>query len=193
MAWLETDLKSGGAQLPGALRRRQAALILWLASGRTRIGMDLADEEYFWQDRRPTRRRAPPAGPVPLGRCGGGRRSHPRLRGEGPGLRRRRVRRPASPAGSREDRMSEVVAFNPGQRVSHAEHGEGVVVDSERNGYVRAFFAGGERLVAVTALQPFLSRPTASSARSRVATTVDARRGSRTRRMRCRSWRAPRR
>ncbi len=54
--------------------------------------------------------------------------------------------------------MSRAVAFNPGQRVSHAEHGEGVVVDSERNGYVRAFFAGGERLVAGTALQPFLSR-----------------------------------
>ncbi|WP_437836901.1 DEAD/DEAH box helicase [Sorangium sp. So ce1153] len=54
--------------------------------------------------------------------------------------------------------MSEAVAFNPGQRVSHAEHGEGVVVDAERNGYVRAFFAGGERLVAVTAVQPFLSR-----------------------------------
>jgi hypothetical protein len=49
--------------------------------------------------------------------------------------------------------MSGPVAFTPGQRVSHAEHGEGVVVDSERNGYVRAFFAGGERLVAVTALQ----------------------------------------
>jgi len=49
-------------------------------------------------------------------------------------------------------------AFIPGQRVSHPEHGEGVVVDSERNGYVRAFFAGGERLVAVSALQPFLSR-----------------------------------
>ena len=54
--------------------------------------------------------------------------------------------------------MSEAAAFNPGQRVSHAEHGEGVVVDYERNGYVRAFFAAGERLVAVTALLPFLSR-----------------------------------
>ncbi|MEZ5225109.1 MAG: DEAD/DEAH box helicase, partial [Acidimicrobiales bacterium] len=55
--------------------------------------------------------------------------------------------------------MSEPVAFTPGQRVGHAEHGEGVVVDSERNGYVRAFFAGGERRVAVSALEPFLSRP----------------------------------
>ena len=54
--------------------------------------------------------------------------------------------------------MSESAAFKPGQRVSHAEHGEGVVVDSERNGYVRVFFTGGERLVAVSSLQPFLSR-----------------------------------
>lgn len=54
--------------------------------------------------------------------------------------------------------MTRTVAFAPGQRVSHAEHGEGVVVDAERNGYVRAFFAGGERLVAVAALEPFLSR-----------------------------------
>jgi len=54
--------------------------------------------------------------------------------------------------------MSEAVGFKPGQRVSHAEHGEGVVVDSERNGYARVFFTGGERLVAVASLQPFLSR-----------------------------------
>lgn len=54
--------------------------------------------------------------------------------------------------------MTDTFAVSPGQRISHAEHGEGVVVNSERNGYVRAFFAGGERVVAVTALQPFLSR-----------------------------------
>ena len=41
--------------------------------------------------------------------------------------------------------MTDTLAFSPGQRVSHAEHGDGVVVDAERNGYVRAFFAGGER------------------------------------------------
>ena len=33
--------------------------------------------------------------------------------------------------------MTDTLAFSPGQRVSHAEHGEGVVVDAERNGYVR--------------------------------------------------------
>lgn len=54
--------------------------------------------------------------------------------------------------------MTTPLVFSPGQRVGHAEHGEGVVVDSGRNGYVRAFFASGERLVAASALQPFLSR-----------------------------------
>lgn len=54
--------------------------------------------------------------------------------------------------------MTDTREFAPGQRISHAEHGEGVVVDFERNGYVRAFFAGGERLVSANALQPLLSR-----------------------------------
>jgi SNF2 family DNA or RNA helicase len=54
--------------------------------------------------------------------------------------------------------MSEPASFNPGQRVEHGEHGEGVVVDAERNGYVRVFFAGGERLVSVAALKPSRSR-----------------------------------
>ncbi|MEO7329177.1 MAG: SNF2-related protein [Minicystis sp.] len=54
--------------------------------------------------------------------------------------------------------MTDAVVFSPGQRVSHAEHGEGAVVDAERNGYVRVFFAAGERLVAESALQPFLTR-----------------------------------
>jgi superfamily II DNA or RNA helicase len=54
--------------------------------------------------------------------------------------------------------MTDTLAFSPGHRVSHAEHGEGVVLDSERNGYVRAFFAGGERLVPATALEPLLAR-----------------------------------
>jgi SNF2 family DNA or RNA helicase len=70
--------------------------------------------------------------------------------------------------------MSDTLAFRPGQRVSHVEHGEGVVIDSERNGYVRAFFAGGERVVAVTALQRFLSR--AERVINSVATGDDRRR-----------------
>src|ERR1017187_4231340 len=59
---------------------------------------------------------------------------------------------------SHEAIVTDTREFAPGQRISHAEHGEGVVVDFERNGYVRAFFAGGELLVSANALQPLLSR-----------------------------------
>ncbi|KYF71597.1 hypothetical protein BE17_05985 [Sorangium cellulosum] len=48
VTWLETDLKSAVLSFQEHYEG-QAALILWLASGRTRIGMDLADEEYFWK------------------------------------------------------------------------------------------------------------------------------------------------
>jgi len=61
--WLETDLK--GAVLSFQEHYEgQAALIMWIASGRTRVGMDLSDEEYFWK--------ATPgrdAARLPLGRC----------------------------------------------------------------------------------------------------------------------------
>lgn len=63
VAWLESDLKSAVLSFQGHYEG-QAALILWLASGRTRIGMDLADEEYFWKVS------AAKDGPrLPLGRC----------------------------------------------------------------------------------------------------------------------------
>ena len=39
--------------------------------------------------------------------------------------------------------------FQPGQRVQHAEFGEGVVVERPANGFVRVFFGGGERQVPV--------------------------------------------
>ena len=48
VTWLESDLKSTVLNFQEHYQG-QAALILWLASGRTRIGMDLADEEYFWK------------------------------------------------------------------------------------------------------------------------------------------------
>lgn len=62
-AWLEADLK------PAVLRFQdeyegQAALILWLPSGRSRISMVTATEEYVWKDSR-----AASAGGLPLGRC----------------------------------------------------------------------------------------------------------------------------
>lgn len=46
--------------------------------------------------------------------------------------------------------MSKTVTFKPGQRVRHAELGKGIVLDSDRNGYVRVFFADGEWLVAIS-------------------------------------------
>jgi len=54
--------------------------------------------------------------------------------------------------------MAEVFAHKPGQRVQHSEFGEGVVVASERNGFVRAFFGVGERQVPSSSLRPTLTR-----------------------------------
>ncbi|MBK8999610.1 MAG: hypothetical protein IPM35_28155 [Myxococcales bacterium] len=63
VTWLENDVKLAVLSFQEHYEG-QAALILWLASGRTRIGMDLADEEYFW------RVNASKDGPrLPLGRC----------------------------------------------------------------------------------------------------------------------------
>ena len=49
-------------------------------------------------------------------------------------------------------------SFQPGQRVLHAEFGEGVVVQLTANGYVRAFFPSGERQVFGESLRPVTSR-----------------------------------
>ena len=43
-------------------------------------------------------------------------------------------------------------AIAPGQRVEHTQLGEGVVVSAPVDGYVRVFFQGGERQVAVAAV-----------------------------------------
>jgi hypothetical protein len=48
--------------------------------------------------------------------------------------------------------------LQPGQRVQHAEFGEGIVVDHPVNGFVRIFFSGGERQVPLTALAPGVGR-----------------------------------
>ena len=48
VTWLETDLKSAVLSFQEHYQGG-AALVLWLASGRARIGMDLADEHYFWK------------------------------------------------------------------------------------------------------------------------------------------------
>jgi hypothetical protein len=63
VTWLENDLQP-------AIRKFQAhygleaALIMWIASGRTRVGMELVDEKYFWKTS-PGR----DAARLPLGRC----------------------------------------------------------------------------------------------------------------------------
>jgi hypothetical protein len=63
VTWLEDDLKSAVLSFQEHYEG-QAALILWLASGRTRIGMELADEEYFWRVSA-----AKDGARLPLGRC----------------------------------------------------------------------------------------------------------------------------
>ena len=52
---------------------------------------------------------------------------------------------------------SEAPPFQPGQTIRHAEFGEGVVVGSAREGYLRVFFTDGERQVTATAIQVLTS------------------------------------
>ena len=48
--------------------------------------------------------------------------------------------------------------LQPGQRITHADFGAGVVVDTPQGGYVRVFFGIGERQVPVTSTRPESSR-----------------------------------
>jgi superfamily II DNA or RNA helicase len=48
--------------------------------------------------------------------------------------------------------------FQPGERITHQEFGQGVVLDPARDGYLRAFFSVGERRVPVAALRRELTR-----------------------------------
>ena len=54
--------------------------------------------------------------------------------------------------------VEEGISYQPGQRVQHAEFGEGVVVESSSNGYARIFFGIGERQVPTTSLTLTLGR-----------------------------------
>ncbi len=54
--------------------------------------------------------------------------------------------------------MTAQQTLQPGQRVRHAEFGEGVIVSSATNGFVRVFFGDGERQVPVASLTPILAR-----------------------------------
>jgi len=48
--------------------------------------------------------------------------------------------------------------FQPGERITHHEFGQGVVLDPAHDGYLRAFFGVGERRVPVGAVRRQLSR-----------------------------------
>ena len=63
VAWLESDLKSAVLSFQEHYEG-QAALILWLASGRTRVEMNRADEQYSWKVGA-----GRDAARLPLGRC----------------------------------------------------------------------------------------------------------------------------
>ena len=61
--WLETDLKPAILNFQDEYQG-QAALILWLPTGRSRINMMPATEEYYWKNRS-----AQGAVGLPIGRC----------------------------------------------------------------------------------------------------------------------------
>ena len=48
--------------------------------------------------------------------------------------------------------------FSPGERITHHEYSQGVVLDAARDGYLRAFFRVGERRVPVGSIRRELSR-----------------------------------
>lgn len=48
--------------------------------------------------------------------------------------------------------------LNPGQRINHVAFGEGVILDTPRDGFIRVFFPSGERRVPVESLQSQQSR-----------------------------------
>ncbi len=49
-------------------------------------------------------------------------------------------------------------AFKPGDRISHSEFGDGVVLEIAQDSYLRAFFGGGERRVPVDSIRRQLTR-----------------------------------
>ena len=54
--------------------------------------------------------------------------------------------------------MTAEIQFQPGERITHPEYGQGVVLDPARDGYLRAFFCVGERRVPVASLRRELTR-----------------------------------
>lgn len=50
------------------------------------------------------------------------------------------------------------ITFSPGERITHPDHGAGVVLEPPREGYLSAFFTGGERRVPLGSIKKELSR-----------------------------------
>ena len=59
-------------------------------------------------------------------------------------------------AGAFDDTTDKLLA--PGDRIRHADLGDGVVLDAPHDGWLRAFFASGERRVPLPAVQRETSR-----------------------------------
>lgn len=54
--------------------------------------------------------------------------------------------------------MTAELQFQLGERITHREHGQGVVLEQVRDGYLRAFFSVGERRVPVASLRREFTR-----------------------------------
>jgi superfamily II DNA or RNA helicase len=54
--------------------------------------------------------------------------------------------------------MAEQLQFSPGERITHVEFGQGVILDAGHDGYLRAFFGVGERRVPIVSIRRELSR-----------------------------------
>lgn len=54
--------------------------------------------------------------------------------------------------------MNAVIPFQPGDRITHHEFGQGVVLEAVREGYLRAFFGVGERRVPVGSVRREITR-----------------------------------
>jgi len=83
--------------------------------------------------------------------------------------------------------------FQPGERITHHEFGQGVVLDPARDGYLRAFFGVGERRVPISAVRRQLSRTERILRAVAAAQIGRAKRGCPTRPTHCPSWKARRR
>jgi len=51
-----------------------------------------------------------------------------------------------------------ICAFKPGERVRHADWGEGVVISPPVDGFIKVFFSRGEQQVPIVGLTSALSR-----------------------------------